>query len=189
MATWHRHYELGDIQPSEGPEDYIRECEERGDIILPLYLYDHSGLSMSTSRSSYPFNCPWDSGMVGIIHMTKADAIENWGKKICTKAVREKAIRCMISEVEEYNQYLTGDVWGIIIDRIAPDANGEFDESQDGDEIDSCWGFYGYDYAEEEGIALLKSSAEGYPAIEHARQNSALPYKQVEAWGQLTLSL
>ena len=30
-------------------------------VILPLYLHDHSGLTMNTSG----FHCPWDSGQVG----------------------------------------------------------------------------------------------------------------------------
>lgn len=32
-------------------------------IALPLYLYDHSGITVSTT----PFSCPWDSGFFGII--------------------------------------------------------------------------------------------------------------------------
>ncbi len=35
-------------------------------VILPLYLYDHSGITMSTGA----FSCPWDSGQVGWIHDT-----------------------------------------------------------------------------------------------------------------------
>lgn len=34
--------------------------------MLPLFLYDHSGITMSTG----PFHCPWDSGQVGFIYMT-----------------------------------------------------------------------------------------------------------------------
>ena len=32
-------------------------------IALPVYLYEHSGTTVSTS----PFSCPWDSGFFGII--------------------------------------------------------------------------------------------------------------------------
>lgn len=36
-------------------------------VILPLYLYDHSGITISTG----PFSCPWDSGQVGWIYAPK----------------------------------------------------------------------------------------------------------------------
>ena len=32
-----------------------------GFVFLPLYLFDHSGITMNTSG----FSCPWDSGQVG----------------------------------------------------------------------------------------------------------------------------
>lgn len=35
-----------------------------GMVILPLYLYDHSGITMNTCG----FSCPWDSGQVGWIY-------------------------------------------------------------------------------------------------------------------------
>ena len=38
-----------------------------------------------------------------------------------------------------YDQYLTGDVWGYVI------------EDSESHEIESCWGFYGEDYCMAEG--------------------------------------
>lgn len=40
--------------------------------ILPLYLFDHSGLTISTSD----FNDPWDSGQVGYIYLDKETAMK-----------------------------------------------------------------------------------------------------------------
>ena len=37
-----------------------------GFVFLPLYLFDHSGITMNTSG----FSCPWDSGQVGWIFCT-----------------------------------------------------------------------------------------------------------------------
>ena len=38
-----------------------------GMVILPLYLYDHSGITMNTCG----FSCPWDSGQVlSLIHIS-----------------------------------------------------------------------------------------------------------------------
>lgn len=107
---------------------------EKNMIILPLYLYDHSGISISTSRT-----CRWDSGQVGFIYITKEDAVRKSGNKYFTKALEEKAIACLESEIEAYDVYLRGDVYGCII------------LNKEGDEIDSYWGFCGYDH-EESGL-------------------------------------
>jgi len=96
-------------------------------IVLPIYLYDHSGITIRTT----PFSCPWDSGQVGIIYCHKAVAIKEWGKKIATKRVREKAMQYMTGEIQTLDQYLTGEVyfWEI--------TNAQ------GVSVDSCYGFYG----------------------------------------------
>lgn len=44
-------------------------------VILPLFLYDHSGITMSTSV----FSCPWDSGQVGWIYASKQKFIDETG--------------------------------------------------------------------------------------------------------------
>ena len=44
-------------------------------VILPLYLYDHGGITMSTGA----FSCPWDSGRVGWIYAEKKKLIEETG--------------------------------------------------------------------------------------------------------------
>lgn len=46
--------------------------------ILPLFLYDHSGLAMSTgSFVGRAHHAEWDSGQVGYIYMDKDSAMEN----------------------------------------------------------------------------------------------------------------
>ena len=97
---------------------------------LPLYLYDHSGITMSTS----PFCDPWDSGMVGWIYCTKEHAVDDIGWNEDTWA--EQAIKAMEEEVKVYDQYLTGDVYGFTLLRL---VDGEWEEE------DSCWGFFGSD--------------------------------------------
>lgn len=134
MYCEHRNYCLGD-KNAKDPRD--EDGNLRKDILhLPLYLYDHSGITMSTS----PFSCPWDSGCVGIIYITKDKIKEECGWKVLTKARKEKILQYLRNEVETYDQYLTGDVWGFEV--------VEYDE-EDGyeKETDSCWGFYGSDPA------------------------------------------
>jgi len=143
--------------------------------ILPLYLYDHSGITMRTS----PFSCQWDSGQVGFIYCTKERCDE-------LGADFSKAEDCLRAEVEEYDQYLTGDVYGYVswefkledledeealsdLDRFDTLAENEhakvvlwdgysnltdledwMESSGEVEEGHSCWGFYGQDYIKEE---------------------------------------
>jgi len=142
MVCWHR-YDLGDEQPTVDPEEYndiLDKVEKDGGVVLPLYLYDHSGITMSTT----PFSCPWDSGQVGWIYV-EADTIrKEWGgkSKRLTEAAREKARRCLISEVETYDQYLTGEVYGY---------NIAFADEP----LDSCWGYYGIESVRESAAKAL----------------------------------
>jgi hypothetical protein len=104
-------------------------------------MYDHSGITINTTG----FSCPWDSGQVGIIYISRKDAIKEWGKTICTASVVQKARSCLKAEVETLDQYVTGSVYGYRV--LDPE----------GQQTDSCWGFYGA--AEDclaEGVSVVK---------------------------------
>jgi hypothetical protein len=102
-------------------------------IALPLYLYDHSGITMNTSG----FHCPWDSGQVGWIYVSREDALKEYSRKRMSGKLRDKVEQVLRGEVEVYDQYLRGDVYGYVV------------KMKDKTE-DSCWGFYGMDYCLEE---------------------------------------
>ena len=126
MVLWDRcRYDFG--HKTVDRDTLLELSSDPNNIVLPVYLYDHSGITISTSG----FSCPWDSGQVGIMYCTKEKAVHEFGKKICTKKVREAAIRCMVNEVECVDQYLTGQVYGFLV--LDPD----------GEEVDACWGFFG----------------------------------------------
>jgi hypothetical protein len=117
MICWHNKYKLGD-QHNWNVESFTEYQEQHPEhLYLPLYLYDHSGITISTG----PFNCPWDSGQVGWIYIESTTINTEFGGD------RAKAERCLEAEVKEYDDYLTGETYGWIVD-------GE-----------SCWGFLGYD--------------------------------------------
>ncbi len=128
MACWHRRYALGDKQPRESPDEWLQDHAPPGSVVLPLYLLDHGGLTMST-RS---FGDPWDSGQVGWVVATP-DAIRNsFTCKRITKKTRERVKACLEAEVTTYDAYLRGDIWGYVVA-----SHG------DADPEDSCFGFYG----------------------------------------------
>ena len=121
-------------------------------IALPLYLYDHSGITIQTS----PFNCPWDSGKVGYIYTTK-EQIKEEG------LTKEKALNILENEIKYFDYYLVGEVYSYQIVEIKPIKktiiteypNGKKDKKSYNtteEEIkDSCCGFLG-----DEGIDQIK---------------------------------
>lgn len=151
MVCWHRRYNLGDKHNYDTRRAFLEDfaddlCRQRGldpkevsylrllvligmandRIMIPVYLYDHSGLSISTSD----FGDRWDSGQVGWI-FARPETIRSWYriKKITPEILAkvEYTLRC---EVKVYDDYLTGNAWGFELTK-----NGEYE--------DSCWGFIG----------------------------------------------
>lgn len=118
MVCFHRRYNLGDKHNMDIEE--AQEILKRKDIHwLPLYLYDHSGITMSTGA----FSCSWDSGQVGFIYLEKEVHKRECNRKRANKKHMEEIMR---AEVEEYDNYLTGEVYGYIV------------EDEEGNNIDSC---------------------------------------------------
>jgi len=141
MACWHRRYNLGDVQPKEDPTEWLKENAPKGSVVLPLYLYDHSGITMSTSG----FSCPWDSGQVGVIVATPEAIRKSFLVKRITKKVRERVIEWLKSEVKVYDLFLTNNVWGYTIESVKDCSSCGHETKGDEDVDDSCWGFFGDD--------------------------------------------
>lgn len=113
----------------------IDRAFDAGFIALPLYLYDHSGITMNTGG----FNCPWDSGCVGVIVCDRETIKREFNGD------EEKAYAALRVEVETYDQYLTGDVWGFIAEEREVDDDSDLDDDEGWEHVDSCFGFYGSD--------------------------------------------
>ena len=84
----------------------LLETAQKYNVMLPLYLYDHSGITMNTRG----FSCPWDSGMVGWIYADYDMIKKEYGE--VTPETLEKARDLLESEVKEYDYYLTGQCYG-----------------------------------------------------------------------------
>ena len=144
LICWHRRYNLSDknAEYTGEPEDFAAWAKKEKVLYLPVYLYDHGVLSMSTGS----FSCQWDSGQVGYIYMTKESILLEFGGKILTKKAKEWTYNTLESEVKTYDDYLTGNVWGYEI----------LDEEQE--VIESCYGFFGeQEYCREEAAAIVKA--------------------------------
>ncbi len=123
FVNWERASQLIDAKVDELVEKVVRD----GYIMLPLYLYDHSSITMSTG----PFSCVQDSCQVGWI------ICDNETIKREFNGDRDLAEKCLKAEVSTYDEYLTGNVYGFIVEEGNDDDGWE--------ETDSCWGFFGSD--------------------------------------------
>lgn len=130
----HRRYNLGDDgvdpPPVDDPystDDVLRWARrERGEAHA-IYMYDHSGLTISLT----PYSCPWDSGQVGWAYLTREEILKEYGGKVVTRRNRQLALELLQHEIDEYDSYLRGEVYGFVV------------EDADGNDINSCWGFVG----------------------------------------------
>lgn len=170
MVCWHPRYELGDRKP----EDNEMEALKRGGFplltrylrryagathVIPLGLLDHSGLHMyADGGSHWSDSAGWDSGTVGFIYDTpQSRADTGMNDELIDMPVSFPFVEgvtpthkvnaidyALRGDVETYDHYLRGDVYGFTI------------ETPDGEHVDSCWGFYGFDYCKAEALEIAK---------------------------------
>lgn len=161
---FHNRYKLGDkhdyketnFSSWEDVENMLRE--DFGDCFLkPLSMIDHSGLHVY--RGSGAHACDpggWDSGMIGFAVLSKEAARKEFGR--LTKKKREIIDRNLEGEIETYNQYLSGEVYGFTV------------YSPSGERLDSCGGLFGYEYCLEEAKAMAKFDS---PEMKELKETAA----------------
>ena len=154
MVCWHQRYKLGDEQPECSPAEWeqmlacsvdevVNSLDDHSEgysgeiarvirekvVMLPLFLMDHSGLSISARE----FNDHWDSCQVGWIYVTS--------KSIASEGIEDPE-GLLRAEVKEYDRYLRGDIYGFVLEQI---TRCECCGNVDYEGVDSCWGFGGDD--------------------------------------------
>lgn len=156
MHLGHRRYAFGDENHTtlESIQEAMKEAKAKGDICIPMYMYDHSGVALSLSNSGYPFNDRWDAGWCGFMQVRKSEIMANWGNKNWTKKLRKKAHEVAEGEIKVMNSYLCGEVYRYCID--------------DGEE--SCGGYIGdIKYCIEDAIGCVESTIK-YLIKKHCEQ-------------------
>lgn len=137
---------------------------DRHVVILPIFLYDHSGITIRTS----PFSCLWDSGQVGYIYITYEKAKQEYGFETIDQGAVEKIKAYLINEVNIYDQYLTGDVYYYTVE---PKENNKMPGC-----TDSCGGFYGHDF---EMNGLMESARDCIDfAIDEYKKQTYIKHKR-----------
>ncbi|WP_275372609.1 hypothetical protein [Clostridium tertium] len=175
MLTWSRNG-LGDKNDYSSPSDFlisilhfngvpvkddesISKLFDRASkyaLILPLFLYEHSGMSMRTYRfGPDPY---WDCCQVGYIYATHGQIKQEYGS--LTQENIEKAKKVLEGEVETYSLFIEGEVYGYKLEEKSLCSHcGHADYN----ETDSCWGFYGSDWKVNsllESVSLDKADLE-----------------------------
>lgn len=123
----HKRSKIGDFnyQNVSELENIVIEAHKNRDIVLNLYMYDHGMIVLSLT----PFSRPWGSGQVGFVIIRREKILKEFNKKIITNKTKTKVLEIASDEIDIYNKYLRGDVWGYIIV----------------EKNESCWGYYGVD--------------------------------------------
>ena len=129
FIMFHKRYDL----PNEAGirhEDYA-SWEEMEDALCreykwvqPVYMYDHGGLAFyhgNVALSINQFGCPFDSGQVGFIVSNEGNARE--------------AYLNTTQELKVFEHYINGEVYLVRV-------------FEDTEEVDACYGYYGYDHRE-----------------------------------------
>jgi hypothetical protein len=152
LALFHNRYTLANesglsTDQFSGWGDMLRHIQSIAllGIVVPVYMIDHSGIALRAGRdfSDCDPGC-WDSGQVGFAYCTQDIWDTNVGNEITDATVRG----LIEAEVEEYDQYIRGDCYGYIVE----DPNGQ--------QLDSCWGYFDSKFALSEG----EGSARHYAA-------------------------
>ena len=132
----HGRYYLGDKENPEAGNHgsyeadfiaYLKEYEDLklSDVIyLPVYMYEHSGVTISTT----PFSCSWDSGQLGYIFEKKETIRKNHNVSRISKKLKEQIEDDLRNEISIYSEYAEGNIFSIDV----VSENEEDDYGEDG---------------------------------------------------------
>lgn len=156
MLFWHGRYGYGDDAKTieragltkadpdyyGGWEELLKACGvKESDVVIPVFGYDHGGMTIRAgSYGNWP-DIQWDAGQLGYIVCPVERIRYEFDVKRVSAKLRKRVAEILVAEVNTYDQFITGDVfWWETLD-------------EDGERIDSCGGYYGaYDDQEREYV-------------------------------------
>lgn len=138
-AFFHGRYRLGDADIPfahsdfggwDAMREYIESKNGLNAICLPVYMYDHSGITINTTG----FACGWDSGQIGFTYATRDDIRAWYDCKYVRQSRIDEALELLKAEVDTVDKHIRGEVydWRIM---------------QDGEHIETCGTYYDEDEA------------------------------------------
>lgn len=150
MVCFHNRYNLGDDHDFKADdfngwaemEKYITGVE-KPIVIKSLYLFDHGGITIGTR----PFGDRWDSGQVGFVYIRKEDVRNEFSIKRCGQNMVERCNVILNGEVEMYDNYIQGLVYGYRVFKVTDGVE---------EELEACWGFYDVDECMTEAKCIME---------------------------------
>jgi hypothetical protein len=118
---------------------YLRMFE--GAETLPFHFQDYGSGGASVFAGDVS-----DENPSGFFVVTRDRIVREYGNDSAES--RKLAQQVMEGELTELRQYAEGDIYGYVVE----DAEGET--------LDSCWNFYGFDYAKEEARNAAECAAD-----------------------------
>ena len=94
--------------------------------IFPVAAYIHSGVTLSLRMGGHFPDQRWDVSHVGAV-LAHKDEFKS----------RKKAEKAAESLIKDWNMYLSGEVYGLVIETYDKDKNSI--------DVDAVWGHYGFD--------------------------------------------
>jgi len=138
-------YYLGEHNHSNWDEfnEAVAEAKRQGDMVVDLYAYIHGGVALSI-RSFHEAALPqghayFDSGKCGVVIIRREQYLKEFGRKKWSKKLQAKAYEYIKGDIETFNAYLNGEVYGYIVD----------------DHEESCWGYYSVEEAMDEAKSVV----------------------------------
>lgn len=144
--TWGRTVQLDGTESIDrdrygSPEELLADYRAAGMALYrPFHLdnYGSGGYSLDVDEPGAPLE-EWHTGMIYVTRKTMLDEYGKGRRARITAKARSLASAYLKAEMREYAAWLGGEVYGYAV--TAPD----------GEDVDSCWGYYGEDdYAMEE---------------------------------------
>lgn len=137
----------------------LRLIDETGEVaMLPISMYEHSGISIWLGSTDGHIDARWDCSSIGFAYIEKSTAEEEMPNRKLVDGNNDDwkkwSYDIMEGEMETYNQYVKGEVYGYMIE----DEYGE--EGSDTD-LCGCWGFYGDD-GKEDMLKEAKADIDSY---------------------------
>jgi len=160
LVLFHPKYNLGDKDHRYTIDNYTSWDElyneivenENPAVIVPVSMYEHSGIMIRTGIPSQFIDYRWDAMYIGFAFITRDTVKQEYGWININKARRDKLESIIDAEVNTYSEYVNGEVFAFEI----------FDNEID-DVVDSCYGFYGFEYCKREALdsanSLVKQEA------------------------------
>lgn len=135
-------YEDEELYDMTYNEKMLKIAEYDDIVLLHLFVYDHSGITISTGG----FVDSWDSSRIGFIYVTKEKFFKNYSQD--EQHWRDLARQYLEDEVEIFNKYIQGEVYWYSLSvkekhqEKCPHCGVVIKEYDVWEDVDSCGGFY-----------------------------------------------